>query len=303
MLHELATFNAVVRTGSMSKAAMELHLSQPAISQRLRALEEHYGMPLLHRTNRGVEVTPAGELLSRYAQRVLGLDRALEQEMAALRESEPQQAVIGATSVIGGYALPCTIYLFQQKHPSARVQLMMGKRAEIRQRLEDGLLDFALVEGPETVTPLDGWQSAVVSEDELVLITPTEGPLAEREVYTVEDLRRAPLIVREPGAASRQVIEQAWKQMGYDWRDLNVAMELGSVDAVKTSVASGHGVALLSKWCVRVEARTGALRITPVEGIRFVSQWTLFYPRTGDRKALHRSLLRTLRSPGERGFC
>ncbi|MFZ5815832.1 MAG: LysR family transcriptional regulator [Bacillota bacterium] len=306
MINELSTFCAVAKHGSMSRAASELHLSQPAVSQRLRALEETYGMPLFRRTNRGVELTAAGEVLSRYAQRILSLDRSLQDEMASLRAAEPRQITIGATSAAGGYALPCTVYLFQQKHPTARIQLVIGKRAEVLQKLEDGLLDLALVEGPD-VDPVTeqspSWQSTCVSEEELVLITPVSGPLAEKPVYTVEDLVRAPLILREPGASARLVVEQTWQSLGRKWSELNIAMELSSVDAVKTSVASGHGVALLSKWCVRVEARIGTVRVAPLEGVRFLSRWTLLYPRNGMRGSLDRSLLRTLRSPAERGFC
>lgn len=305
MISELVTFCSVAKHGSMSRAATELHLSQPAVSQRLRALEENYGMPLFRRTNRGVDLTQAGEVLSRYAQRILSLDRSLQEEMAALRAEEPRQIVIGATSAIGGYALPCTVYLFQQKHPSARIELVIGKRAEVLQKLEDGLLDLALVEGPD-IDPAEqspDWHSVCVSAEDLVLITPVSGPLAEKVSYTADDLVKAPLILREPGSGSRLALEHTWQVMGRPWSELNVAMQLSSADAVKTSVASGHGVALLSKWCVRVEARIGTVRMVPLEGIRFVSRWTLLYPKSGMRGTLNRALLRTLRSPAERGFC
>ncbi len=303
MIDELATFSAVVKHGSMTRAAHEMHLSQPAVSQRLRALEETYGMPLLKRTNRGVELTKAGEILNRYAQRLLSLDRSLQEEMNALRAAEPRQITVGATSAIGGYALPCTVYLFQQKHPSARIQLVIGKRQEVLQKLEDGLLDLALVEGLGEEHLTGDWQTVVVSEEELVLIGPVEGPLAERTAYSLDDLIKVPLIVREPGAGSRLVLEETWKALGRKWSELNVAMELTSTDAIKTSVASGHGVSLVSKWCVRVDARIGSLRMIPLEGVSFTSRWTLVYPKHGMRGAMDRALLRTLRSPAERGFC
>lgn len=305
MLSELETFCAVVRCGNMSKAATELHLSQPAVSQRLRSLEEAYGMPLLRRTNRGVELTPGGELLSRYARRMLSLNSSLHEEMSALRDAEPRHVVVGATSVIGGYALPCTVYMFQQKHPAARIQLMIGKRSEIMQRLQDGMLDMAMVEGATAVDPgasLDGWQSQVVSEEELVLITPVEGPLAQIQSFGLEQLKQVPLILRDEGSGSREVIEYEFRRHGTTMRDFNLAMELSSLDAIKTSVAAGHGVSITSKWCVRVEARIGTIRIAPLDGLRFLSRWSLIYPPRG-RTMLNRALIRTLRSPAERGFC
>ncbi|WP_374713154.1 LysR family transcriptional regulator [Symbiobacterium terraclitae] len=301
----LEIFCTVAKHGSMSRAAAELHLSQPAISQRLRALEEQYGLPLFRRTNRGVELTPAGETLSRYAQRILRLERSLQEEMESLRAEEPRQIVVGATSAIGGYALPCTVYLFQQKYPRTRIHLQIGKRSEVIQRLEDGLVGMALVEGPavEPRAVAHDWQVSVISEEDLVLITPATGPIAAQERFTADDLCRLPLIVREQGSGGRLAVEEAWRAAGRQPSDLNIAMELTSVDAIKTSVAAGHGVALVSKWCVRAEARMGHLRIAPLEGIRFTSSWTLLYPRSGMRSTVERALLRTLRSPAERGFC
>ncbi len=303
MSNGLDIFCTVAKHGSMSRAAAELHLSQPAISQRLRALEEHYGLQLFRRTNRGVELTPAGETLSRYAQRILQLERSLEAEMAALRAAEPKQIVIGATSAIGGYALPCTVYLFQQKYPDARIQLQIGKRADVIQRLEDGLVDLALVEGPAVAPPTQDWQVSAISEEELVLITPPGGPFAGQETYTADDLTRLPVIIREQGSGTRMAVEEGWKAAGRSVSELNIAMELTSVDAIKTSVASGHGVALVSRWCVRAEARMGHLRMAQLEDIAFTSHWTLLVPKGGMRSAIERALLRTLRSPAERGFC
>lgn len=303
MTQELDIFCKVAKYGSMSRAAAELHLSQPAVSQRLRTLEEQYGLQLFRRTNRGVELTPAGEVLSRYAQRILQLERSLQEEMASLRAAEPKQIVVGATSAIGGYALPCTVYLFQQKYPDARIQLQIGKRCDVIQRLEDGLVDIALVEGPDITAPSQDWQVSVISEEELVLITPPGGPFAGKDAYTADDLTRLPLILREPGSGTRMAVEEGWKAAGRSATELNIAMELTSVDAIKTSVASGHGVALVSRWCVRAEARMGHLRIAPLEDIAFTSRWTLIVPKNGIKGAMERALLRTLRSPAERGFC
>lgn len=306
MMEELATFCAVVRCGSMSKAAQELHLSQPAISQRLRALEEHYGLPLLRRTNRGVEVTAGGDIVARYARRLLNMDKLMQEELNALRLDQPRQIIIGATSAAGGYALPCTVYLFQQKYPTARIQLVIGKRSETLQRLHDGALDMALVEGPDVADPgdeMEGWQSVAVSEEDLVLVTPVSGPLSQPEAFTLDQLRQTPLILREQGSGTRMVVQETLKAMGLSLSEMRIAMELNSIDAIKTSVAQGHGVALLSKWCVRVEARIGSVRIVPLSDLRFTSRWTLIYPRNSQRTTLHRALLKTLRSPAERGFC
>lgn len=305
MLDELSTFSAVARYGNMSRAASELHLSQPAISQRLRALEEEYGMLLLRRTNRGVELTPAGEIVTRYAKRILGLHQNLQDELNALRSMEPKQITIGATWTIGSYALPCTVYLFQQKNPAARIKLEIGNRQETLQRLADEAVDMALVEGigVDPTESRESHQTMVVSEEDLVVITPTSGPWSSVESFSLDDLRRAPLILRDQGTGNRQILEYELKQHGLSMSDMNVAMELSSLEAVKTSVAQGHGVSLVSRWAVRVEARIGTLRMVPTEGISFRSRWTLVYPRSIQRTAMTRNLLRTLRSPAERGFC
>lgn len=140
-------------------------------------------------------------------------------------------------------------------------------------------------------------------EEELVLITPVQGVLAEPPSFNADQLKRVPVILREQGSANRMVVEEGLKRKGLTSDDLQVAMELSSDDAIKTSVAAGHGVALISNWCVRAEVRTGTIRVAPLEGISFTSRWTLYFPKAQRKTRLHRSLLRTLKSPAERGFC
>lgn len=304
-LEQLEMFCAVVRSGSMSRAAALLHVSQPAISQQIRALEAEFGTQLLVRTHRGVEPTPAGDALVRYARRILVLGRSLRAEIEALREAAAHRLVVGATPVIGGYALPCTIYLFRRRYPDARIDLVIANTTEVLQRLQDGLLHMAVIEGPlpSDVSLQDHWATQVLTEDTLVLVTPAKGPLAEKERFHVQDLREVPLILREKGSGTRRAIEERFPTGGVAFEDLNVVMELSSLEAIKTSVEAGHGVALLSRWTVRKEVHAGALRIAPLDGVTIRLPWTLIYSRTQSRTPLERQFLRTLRSPTERGFC
>lgn len=302
----LHSFCTVVRTGSMTRAAQTLHLTQPAVSQKVRLLESKYGVELLRRSPQGVEVTPAGEILARYARRMLDLQRSLERELEALRSLDSQHLQVGAATTAGGYALPCTVYLFQQRYPQVRVELVIANSTEILQRFLDGALPMAVVEGP-VCTDFDrgGNEIQVVplTEEELILVTPATGPLSQRDRYDLEQLRQVPLIVREPGSGTRRAVEEALMAAGLSLRDLRVAMELSGIDAVKTSVEQGHGVALLSRWTVRKELRTRSLRAAALEGLSVRVPWSLLYRRDRSRTEMERRFVAFLRSPKERGFC
>lgn len=308
MLSHLDTFQAVIRTGSMSKAAALLHLSQPAVSQHIRALEEHFGVELLRRTNRGIEPTPYGELVARYARRLLAIHQTLQQEITDLKAAEQGRILVGASSAIGGYALPCSVYLFRERHPGAWVDLMVAAAGEIVQRLQDDLLRVAVVEGPlgcEEALPADRWARHVLADDHLVLVGPVRGPLARRcpQRCTPDDLRQLPLVVREPGSGSRQALEQGLPAAGLTLADLNVLVQTGSLDAVKTSVEAGHGFALVSSWSVRKEVRNRQMRRIDLDGLQFPVPWTLLHLQESYLTPLERAFVRFLRSPADRGFC
>lgn len=296
----LRTFTQAVRSGSLSEAAEVLYITQPAVSQHIRALEKHFNTQLLHRTNRGVAPTAAGEIVFAYANRILDLTEKLEQEMQALESSVSGELVVGASSTVGGYAVPCSICIFKERVPEATFKLRVANRRTVLDWLRHGEVHVALVEGE----PFEGpFTCLTITTDELSLIcSPHDSPWNGRSMISISDLVEAPMIMREPGSATRQTIERALAAAGLSIDDLNVILELNHVDSIKAAVEAGRGVSVVSNMAIRKELRTGTLMTVKVSGIEFRQKVFLAWQRDRLQNRLEKLFVRFLRSP-DRGFC
>ncbi|MEW6031729.1 MAG: LysR family transcriptional regulator [Bacillota bacterium] len=299
-LQHLRTFTQAVRSGNLSEAARVLHVTQPAVTQQIKALESHFNAQLLERTNRGVEPTQTGQVVFAYANRMMDLVEALEQEVMALRASTGGELVVGASSTVGGYAVPCSICIFKERFPEAKFRLRVGNRQNVLGWLRQGQVQVALIEGESFRGP---FVRRTIASDELALIAPaSNGPWSERPVITTEELVKAPFIMREAGSGTREVIERALAPAGISVNDLNVILELDHVDSIKAAVETGRGVSVVSTMAIRKELRTGTLRTVEVEGVEFKQRIFLAWHRDKVQTRLEKLFVSFLRSP-HRGFC
>ncbi len=257
-LHLVRLFAAVVAEGGFSRAALVLHVSQPAVTKGVRELERQLGTALLDRTKRIITLTPAGEILYRHARQIMSATRDAELELDQLRGLATGRLHIGASSTIGIYLLPTMLGQFQARYPHVQLFLDIGNTHEIAERLNAATLDVAFVEGPVSkeqfhVTP---WRA-----DQLVVIAPAGHPLAGLPAVPVERVLTEPFVLREPGSGSRQVIETALQARGIS---LTVRMELGSTEAIKQIVAAGLGLAIVSRVTIATEVAMGRLTVLDV---------------------------------------
>lgn len=257
-LNQLAIFHAVAQEGSVTRAAERLFISQPAVSKQLRELEKTLGLALFHRLSTGVRLTDAGELLLTYAKRIFEAEHEAERALAELRHLERGHLTVGASTTIGVYLLPEICAQFQQLYRGIEMRLVVDNTQAIRQGLLNNRLELALIEGPIESGEL---QADVIMMDEIVAVAATHHPLASEPQVSIEQINAAGLIMRETGSGTRTVIESALVQ-----RNLSVqpSMSLGNTEAIKLSVASGRGVALLSRLSIRAEVEAGKLIVLPV---------------------------------------
>ena len=262
--NHLALFRAVAEAGGFSHAAAAVHVSQPAISMQVAELESALGTMLFDRLPRGVRLTPAGEILFGYAQRIAALERDAERAMDELRGLRRGRLALGASATVGSYLLPAVLGDFRRRHPAVELTLTVDNTAGIRQRLLDGTLDLGLTEGTR---PEDSELAVeVFAEDELVIITAPDHPLAARsQPVAVSRLCAEPMILREPGSGTRAVFERALAAHGA--AVTNVALVLNSPEAIKRAVAAGLGLAAVSRLCVESELAGGTLVTVPVHGL------------------------------------
>ena len=252
-LNHLRVFASVAEHGSLTRAARALHVSQPAISKQLGDLESDLGAVLVDRLPRGVRLTAAGEVLFAHAQRILHAERAAESELRELVELEAGRLSIGASTTIGSYFVPSLFGELHRAHPRVQLELRIANTAAIQEAVLENRLDLGLTEGfvasdALTVDTLEG--------DELVAIAAPGHPVLERAPLSARALTSLPLLMREPGSGSRDVVEAALLERGLRVQPI---MALGSTEALKNAVLHGLGVAIVSRLTVEYELRTGRL--------------------------------------------
>ncbi|NPT39476.1 LysR family transcriptional regulator [Paraburkholderia xenovorans] len=250
---QLITFAAVAEHRNISRAAVALHLSQPAVSGQLRQLQDEFGEPLYQRDGRGVRLTPAGEQLASYATRLRDTWRQAHAYRDALRGLEQGTLRIGASTTPASYLLPYLIADFHRRYPDVTLHTADGNTTEIVSAL--GSVDIALIEGPvgEDLPPdtaVHAWR-----EDEIVAIMPRSHPLAQLGDGGPAGLAafgEHPLVLREAGSGVRQIVERAFARAGVPMR---VALEIAGVEGVKEAVRAGMGIGFVSAMSMRHEDR------------------------------------------------
>jgi len=257
-LNRLRLFLAVVEHGGVRKAAEEISISQPAISQAIQALEGELGVALLERIGRHVRPTAAGVLLNDHGRRIFAETQAARQALDELKGVTSGKLAIGASTTIGIYILPDPLGHFHRRHPAVELSLNIANTQQIVRQLTETRLDLAFVEGPVAVPEL-----AVTSfrKDELVLIAAPGHPLCAQVPVGMPELAEVPFLMREVGSGTREIVERAFARWGIV---PNVMMDLGHTEAIKNAVAAGLGVSILSRMTVARDVAEGRLVILPI---------------------------------------
>jgi DNA-binding transcriptional LysR family regulator len=261
---QLASFCAVVDNESFSLAAEQLGVTQPAVSLQIRSLEKRLGRRLLDRSGRRVEPTEAGQRLYRSAQRMLALEEQLVEEVADASEGElAGKFQLGASTGPGGSVVPLLLCEFQRANPSVRVSLTVSDTQTIVDQVAGRELALGIVGAARRHR---GVTFEPFFRDEVVLACPPGHPFAGRTI-TLEELQAEPPVVMQEGAGVRQVIDDALRAAGLRDRNLDVKLELGLQESVKSAVAAGYGISFISRSAIEAELSTGAIATARVEGL------------------------------------
>ncbi|UXX92657.1 LysR family transcriptional regulator [Streptomyces sp. AD2-2] len=265
---------AVARLGSLGGAARELGITQPAASSRIRSMERQLGVALVDRSPRGSRLTDAGALVTDWARRVVEAAAAFDAGAQALRHRRDSRLRVAASMTIAEYLLPGWLLALHSQRPDTAVSLLAGNSTTVAERLLSDEADLGFVEGLSVPSGLD---STVIAHDHLIVVTAPTHPWARRQrPVPAEELASTPLILREKGSGTRQVLDAA---LGGLARPL---IELSSTTAVKASAVSGAGPAVLSELAVGEELSTRRLVRIPVEGVTLARDLRAVWP-TGHR--------------------
>ncbi|CAM5570735.1 transcriptional regulator [Streptomyces spiroverticillatus] len=249
---------AVARLGSLGRAAKELGITQPAASGRIRSMERQLGVTLVERSPRGSRLTAAGALVTDWAGRIVEAAEAFDAGARALRGRRDSRLRVAASMTIAEYLLPGWLVALQAERPGTAVSLLAGNSAAVARQLLEGAADLGFVEGLAVPEGLDG---VVVARDRLIVVVAPGHPWARAgRVVTARELAATPLILREEGSGTRQVLDAALAEHGGLSAPL---LELSSTTAVKAAAVSGAGASVLSELAVGEEV--GARRLVRVE--------------------------------------
>jgi DNA-binding transcriptional LysR family regulator len=265
-LRHLRIFEAVARHGSISRAAGELHLTQPAVSMQMKQLEEQIGLPLLEQIGRRICLTEAGQMLRVHARDIAGRMAHLNASMEQFRGLERGLLRLAVVST-ANYFLPALIAEFNARHPGVRISLQVGNREFMLCALADSSTDLAI-----TGQPPDGVDVVAQNfkENPLVVIASPSHALAGQGHVSMARLAQEILVMREPGSGTRAAAERHFAAQGLVMRG---GCEFGTNEAIKQAVRAGLGVAVVSAQTIELELQTGCLAVLPVEGFPIVRQW------------------------------
>jgi DNA-binding transcriptional LysR family regulator len=261
---QLAAFCMVVERRSFSQAAERMGVTQPAVSQQIRALEERVGHKLIDRSGRRVEPTEAGERLYRSAQRLLAAEQQLLEELDASEDTALHGRLeLGASTGPGGTVVPQILCEFADHAPEVSIALSIFDTQTVVEMVAERELEIGIVGAARK-------HRSVVFEpmlrDEVVLVCPPDHPFAGRTI-TLDELRREPLILMQEGAGVRLVIEDELRRRGVRLRDLPVRLELGLQESVRVAVLEGHGATFISRDAVKADIAEGRMALARVEGM------------------------------------
>ena len=260
----LKVFITAARTLSFTRTAEQMFISQPAVSKHVGELESRYKVQLFVRRGSRLELTAAGETLLTCAERLAGDYRRMEYEMGLCASAVEGELRLGASTTIAQYLLPPILARFTTRFPGVRVSMMSGNSDQVEQALCGHGIDLGMV---ESLSRRQGLHYTLFRPDELVLWARPGGKYARRETVTPEELPRIPLVLRESGSGTLEVIAAAIAVRGIRLSQLDVTMRLGSTEGIKAFVRNSDAMAIVSVISVVDELRSGALRIVDIEGL------------------------------------
>ncbi len=261
---EVQVFAVAAETENFTETARRLHLSQPAVSQRIHSLERQLDLQLFRRSGRSVSLTSAGRVLLPMAHELMDLIRKIEETMWALDDEITGHIIIGCSTTAGKYALPLLAAAFNKEYPNVQVTIEMchgGSPVEplLAREVHVGVSDMKIVHRDLECQPF--------FTDHVILIAPESHPLAERLSIQPNDLLNHSFILREKGCSTCHMIETSLGEHGISLDQLRVVMSVGNSEAIEMAVEHGLGIAFISRLAARRGLESGRLAEVPVEGV------------------------------------
>ena len=271
-LRQLKVFEAVARLLSFSRAAEELHLTQPAVSTQVKKLQEHAGLPLFEQLGKKIHLTPAGVEMLHASRVIIQQFKQVEDTMTQFKGVSGGTLNVAVISA-GDYFFPKLLVQFAGQHPGVTLNFNVVNREQLLQQLADNVTDLAIMVRPPQ--DLDTVNEPFAPHP-YVIVAPPDHPLAGRRRIPVSRLAREPFVVRETGSDTWNSMAEAF---GEHMGELNIAMKIRSTETIKQAVIAGMGVSFLSAHTIARELKARSLAVLDVQGFPRMAHWYVVHRR------------------------
>jgi len=260
----LKVFYTVALRLNFTKAATELYISQPAVSKHIQELEETYKTKLFERNGSKIALTPAGEILLKHTKNIFEIYREIDFDMSSFINERQGLLRLGASTTISQYIISPVLARFHQKQKDIKVNLLNGNTEQIENALINKEIEIGIVEGQSKNQSI---KYIPFLKDELVLVCNTNNSFVKQNKISLEDLKAMKFITRERGSGTLEVIEYALKQVDFKLSDLQIEMQLGSTESIKSYLLNSDCFAFMSIHAVSNELKNNELIILDVENL------------------------------------
>lgn len=291
MDYRLQVFCEVATQQSISSAAKTLCISQPAVTQHIKLLEEAFKTPFFIRSRHGMTLTEAGIILLAHARQVATLEEKVTEKLHQPHEPFHGRLRVGTSNTITQYYLPKILARFKKNHPSVTIEVLGGNSTSTIGSLLDHRIDIGLIEGPCRRRDL---RVRPFFEDEIVLIASPKNPFSKKRIVSLQELREAPFIFREQGSGTRQYVEEHLQRAKIPTKKLHIIQELPSTEAIKRTVALDMGFGFVSRLSLTQETTNGTLKILNVPRLKINRPFSMILSLGPDPVGLRQVFLREL---------
>ena len=278
----LQVFYTVAKRLSFTKAATDLFITQPAVSKHIQELEQQFRVQLFERQGNKIKLTPQGKVMLHYTEQLMSTYRKMEFDLNSFSDAHKGILHLGASTTISQYVIPSALPLFHKQYKDVNIKLLNGNTEQIEAALIDKNIDLGIIEGKSKNR---GIRYTEFVKDEIVLVSNINHPLASRPYITFAELKTIPLLQREVGSGTLDVISHALKSRGVLMSQLQVEMELGSTEAIKSYLRNSDCMAFLSVHSVFSELANKTFAIIDVEDLT-IGRFFYFIERQGSSEAL-----------------
>lgn len=260
----LKVFHTVANRLNFTKAAKELFITQPAVTKHIQEIEQYFNVKLFERNGTRIKLTAAGIVLLQHTDQLFAVYRTMEFELNAFTQNQSGTLRIGASTTVAQYVLPPVLAAFHKKFSNIKVSLTINNTEQIEQSLQNKNIDLGIIEGQ---SKSNSFKYTKFIKDELVLVAAIDHPLVKKGTIKYEDLLKIPLLLREPGSGTLEVIAHALKPLGIKISQLQNEMQLGSTESMKLYLLNTDVMAFLSVHAIFKELKNKECAIIDVKGL------------------------------------